>query len=79
VKLTRQERRAREATYPKCRCGATLGLERVAANIPQCRGCLPDEELRRRSDMADLRVQAVRATTLEDLREVVLEILRRME
>lgn len=52
----RAERRAREATFPKCRCGATLGLERSRAGITQCRGCLPDETMAQsaRMDMLSL-------------------------
>lgn len=41
----RAERRQREATFPKCACGATLGLQRVGMKVKQCRRCLPDEVL----------------------------------
>ena len=37
--MTREERRAREATFPKCPCGNTLGLERVNNGIRVCSGC----------------------------------------
>jgi hypothetical protein len=33
---TRQERRAREATLPKCRCGNTLGLNNTTGECPAC-------------------------------------------
>lgn len=56
VKLTAQQRREREATFPKCKsCGNVLGLERTAAGIKRCRGCLPDAELADRDVLARLR------------------------
>ena len=81
-KQNRAARQAMEATYPKCRCGNTLGLERVTAQIDQCRGCLPDEELTARQQrffaLRHLEERAVRAKTLDDLSAVVVDLLRRL-
>lgn len=72
----RATRQAMEATYPKCSCGATLGLQRVRAGIDQCRGCVPDFELERKDALSLLEDRALRATSLDDLIGVVIDLIR---
>lgn len=74
----RAKRQAKEATFPKCSCGATLGLERVRAGVKKCRGCVPDTELERRDVLRLLEDRALQAKTLDDLIGVVLDLIRRM-
>lgn len=65
-----------EATYPKCPCGATIGLVRVRAGIKECRGCLPDESLERKDALRLLEDRALQAKTLDDLIGVVIDLIR---
>lgn len=77
-KVARQKRRDREATYPKCSCGNTLGQERARIGMTKCRGCLPDDELVERDLLAKLEDRAIMATTFEELQGVVVDIVGRM-
>ena len=47
---TREEKRAREATFPKCACGATLGLQRVKDGISLCGPCTERAEYKSPTD-----------------------------
>lgn len=74
--VTKRERRALEATYPKCGCGATLGLQRVRAGIKECRGCVPDAELERKDALTLLEDRALQAKSFDDLVSVVIDLIR---
>lgn len=53
----RQERSAREATFPKCdRCSNVLGVQRVRDGFTLCRACLPDETIQQREVAASPRL-----------------------
>lgn len=70
------ERSAREATFPKCKdCGNVLGVERAAAGIKRCRGCLPDAELADRDVLSKLKYNV--APNIQDpaVRECMLELI----
>lgn len=54
-----RERSRREASYPKCNCGATLGMHRVGAGIGICGVC------------ADRLRQAERQRTLNNLADTI--------
>lgn len=73
---TRSQRRALEATYPKCACGATLGLQRVRTGLKECRGCLPDDELERKDALTLLEDRALQAKSFDDLVGVVVDLIR---
>lgn len=49
-----RDRRGKERTYPKCRCGATLGQQRVAEGIETCMRCTDNDRQRRRQDALNL-------------------------
>lgn len=72
----RAQRRHLEATYPKCSCGATLGLQRVRTGIKECRGCLPDEVLERKDVLSLLEDRALQAKSFDDLVGVVIDLIR---
>lgn len=65
-----------EAAYPKCSCGATLGLQRVRAGVNQCRGCAPDLVLERKDALSLLEDRALQAKSLDDLIGVVIDLIR---
>lgn len=65
-----------EATYPKCSCGATLGLQRVRAGVDRCRGCVPDLMLECKDVLSLLEDRALQAKSLDDLIGVVIDLIR---
>jgi hypothetical protein len=73
---SRDQRRALEATFPKCPCGATLGVQRVKAGVTHCRGCVPDAELDRQDALRMMEDRAMVARTTDDLAGVVVDLLR---
>lgn len=76
-RATRAARRAREATFPKCKeCGNVLGIERSNAGIKRCRGCLPDEELVDRDRLSKLLYNDSPKIEDKHARECVQEIIR---
>jgi hypothetical protein len=75
-KLSRDERRRLEATYPKCACGCTIGKQRHEEGETQCRQCQAVTDERQARDA--LLERALGATTVDELRAVVLEILERL-
>jgi hypothetical protein len=59
---SRKARRMLERTFPKCSCGATLGLYAVENGLPECSRC---------RDMAEVRNAPAYAELLEWMEEAV--------
>lgn len=79
AKLTRQERSAREATFPKCKeCGNVLGVERANAGIKRCRGCLPDDELEDRDALAKMKFNVLPMVQDPAVKHCLEEMMRLM-
>lgn len=80
VPLSRSERRRREASFPKCGCGATIGKDRSEEGATCCRRCqeLIDQVEQKKQAREDLLERALGATTIDELREVVVDIIERL-
>lgn len=76
VPLTREQRRQLEASFPKCQCGATLGLRRQQEGIKVCGRC--ETVLAERNELIDLERRTCEAESLDELRAVVLDIIHRL-
>lgn len=76
---TREERRALEATFPKCPCGATLGLERSKAGVKECRRCLPDDKLNGTDTLSLLQNQARSIASARDASDVLVQLIQHLK
>ena len=64
-KTSKAERRAREATFPKCACGNTLGLAAVEAATDKCKRCV-DVAKRAKESLHGCRTCGASGTVPED-------------
>lgn len=71
TKYTREQRRIKEATYPKCPCGNTLGLVIVGEGGEYCSRC--------QEGIDEDNLEQTRITCLEDLVDRVDHLIERVD